>query len=710
MLENDGTETGSEIPENSAPIPEENTSALNAATQSRDALSGLDQHDLFANFDPADEEDVEDYNDPMVDDLEDPEMLGGNRGQAGAMFGNMAERAFGRATSPRLYAQAAQFPTVAQLRIWRIENGIPVGLGAIECGATEEDLVFQFKEAMPKKGEGRCQYKLRPIDINGQELGKEVTLFISENHAAIQKMRRMDEASREDEDYPRQRRRRGMFDEDEGSSRHLSSMMDRMMRTHDDRQEYLHSTLEEERERMRRLRDEVANERIDLANNAAQGVQQITSKLMQEEAKRVEQAQKAQAEHSQMLLTTLTSIFSQQQTMMASQFEAQRRSDQFRLEQERQRAERERMEMEERRKRDQMEMEERRRREQQEYDRKMQAERQYLELRMLREKEESERKGMREREERERREKWIHAEQERKDIRERSAAKERELERQRRHEMMMADLKAQQTRDREHAERMMILSKQELSNKAMGGLGELLPKAGEMLKNFGMEPSDIVQRIFAPPAAEESGSMWAETLPKLLGAGADVARAVVASKAGEMPMVAPPQMMPPEMQGYPAISDELYQRKRTVPATLPQQNPYEDEEEYDDFEPDPIPVSAPEGGVISFKNTKLYSDEPAAIPQPHELATASGMDMAAQKVGRLAIRALVQKLATSKPDLWTGIITQAISAEIQIYHYIKAVSVKTALTETGAAEPLVFKIIEAMKGSGLVPSDIPYGD
>lgn len=710
MLTKDGVEP---TEKSSIESDEENTSALNAATQSRDALSGLDQHDLFANFDPEEEEDVEDYNDPMVDNLDDPELLGGSRGQAGSLFGNMAERAFGRATSPRLYAQAAQFPTVAQLRIWRIENGIPVGLGAIECGATEEDLVFQFKEAMPKKGEGRCQYKLRPIDINGNELGKEVTLFISENHAAIQKMRRMDEADKENEEYPRGRGRRG-FGEEENSG--LSNMMDRMMRTHDDRQEYLHTTLEDERERMRRLRDEVANERIDLANNAAQGVQQITSKLMQEEAKRVEQAQKSQAEHSQMLLTTLTSIFSQQQTMMSSQFEAQRRADQFRLEQERQRAERERMEMEERRKRDQMEMEERRRREQQEYDRKMQGERQYLELRMMREKEESERKGMREREERERREKWIHAEQDRKDLRERSSSKERELERQRRHEMMMADLKAQQTRDREHAERMMILSKQELSNKAMGGLGELLPKASEMMKGFGLEPADIVQRIFAPPAAEEGGSMWAETLPKLLGAGADVARAVVASKTGEMPMVAPPQMMPQEMQGYPAITDEIYQRSKKA---APQENPYlgeeedygEGEEYLDEYpEREPLVTPPPEGGVINFKDTKLYDDQRPSIPPPQELATASGMDLAAQKAGRLAIRALVQQLATSQAPLWTGIITQAISAEIQIYHYIKAVTVKAALEETGAAQPLVLKILESMKNSGLVPPDISYGE
>jgi hypothetical protein len=140
-------------------------------------------------------------------------------------------------------------------------------------------------------------------------------------------------------------------------------MMDRMMRTHDDRHDHLNSALEEERERMRMLRDQTANERIDLATNAAQGVQQITSKLMEEEAKRVQISQRAQAEHSQMLLTTLTSIFSQQQTMMQTQLEAQRRADQFRLEQERERGVKDREDAAEKRRRDQMEYEERRRRE-----------------------------------------------------------------------------------------------------------------------------------------------------------------------------------------------------------------------------------------------------------------------------------------------------------------------------------------------------------
>ena len=92
-----------------------------------------------------------------------------------------------QSTSPRLYAQVAQFPTCSQLRIWRRENGIPVGLGVIDSQASEEDLIREFASAMPKPGEGKIQFKLRAIDITGQEMGQEINLTISDHHPALQR-------------------------------------------------------------------------------------------------------------------------------------------------------------------------------------------------------------------------------------------------------------------------------------------------------------------------------------------------------------------------------------------------------------------------------------------------------------------------------------------------------------------------------------------
>ena len=171
---------------------EEDLSALNAAATSQETLAATDQEDLFSTFAPDEEEDIEAdrINDPSIAHLEEPPIIGG-RGRDSDLFGARAESPIGRALSPRLYSQAAQFPTCTQLRVWKYENGQPIGLGAIDAMATEEDFCRSFYDAMPRRGEGRCQYRLRPIDINGAELGQEVTLWISEHHAAMQHIRRM---------------------------------------------------------------------------------------------------------------------------------------------------------------------------------------------------------------------------------------------------------------------------------------------------------------------------------------------------------------------------------------------------------------------------------------------------------------------------------------------------------------------------------------
>ena len=114
--------------------------------------------DEFA-FDP----DVEDLNDPDVESLSEPPLIG-VRPQPSDMFGDEAEN-FGRATSPKLYAQASQFPTAVQFRVWRWENGVPVALGAIDAEATEEDFVRQFCDAVPRRADGQFTFPLRPIDI-----------------------------------------------------------------------------------------------------------------------------------------------------------------------------------------------------------------------------------------------------------------------------------------------------------------------------------------------------------------------------------------------------------------------------------------------------------------------------------------------------------------------------------------------------------------
>lgn len=689
--------------------------------QSKNALASLNHDDLFAAFNPDDEDDAEEdaFNDPNIAHLDEPPLLGG-RGRDTSLFGNRASTPVGRATSPRLYSQAAQFPTCSQLRVWKWENGVPVGLGAIDSMATEEDLVQQFFEAMPRRGEGRCQFKMRPIDINGNEMGQEINIIISEHHAALQRKRRMLEEEKH-----------GMFGSlhqqdpifeapapDPGSqlAGEMSRIFEKMLETSEYRSRALEDALEAERDRMRDQEQERARERVDLATNAAQGVQVLTQRMMEDESRRAERAMKMQGDQSQMMVNTLTSIFAQQNAMMQSSMEAARRNDEFRLEQERQRAERERREAEDRRIRERDEQEARRRQEREEAERKMLLEREYLDKKLLREeselaarlererrdyevklqreREEREARDRRDREDREARERWFAEERARRESREREDAKEREADRQRQHDRMMKELEQQQSRDREHAERMMILSRQELSNKAMGGIGELLPKASGFLREMGMEPAEVVQRILGGGRGdeEERPSIWAETLPKLLGAGADIAKAALGG--GIAPAAMPPVQALPQYQQYPDIEIPELTRDMYKQAVPRYQEPPRSQEPI--ITPAPRDVEQPQGVQMAIMDTS-------------KLASEAGLTTHQQKQGRVGMRKLVAKLSGTIEESWEGSITEALMTNLDIYHYIQAVSVVLACAEAGADPTFTDRIIAALQQSSLVPDDLNYG-
>ena len=141
----------------------------------------------YADVDDEDP-DLADMNDPNVTSLGEPPLIGGGR-QTSDIFGSPADR-IGRVTSPKLYAQAAHFPTATQFRVWKMENGIPVAIGAIDAEATEDDFIRMFYTAMPSEGDGRFQYCFRPVDIRGKELGKEFSLNISEHHGELVRIRK----------------------------------------------------------------------------------------------------------------------------------------------------------------------------------------------------------------------------------------------------------------------------------------------------------------------------------------------------------------------------------------------------------------------------------------------------------------------------------------------------------------------------------------
>jgi len=664
------------------------------------------------------EAEVSALNDPDVEHLTDPPLIGGgsSRSREEDLFGQSAEYAMGRAMSPRLYSQAAQFPTCSQLRVWKWENGVPVGLGAIAAAATEEDLVRRFASAMPKRGEGRGQFKLRPIDIRGQELGQEVTLVISEHHAAIQELRIREEDERS----------QGGANHAQGGGGEAYGEMGRMfehaLEAAESRSNALETALERERERIREEDIQRAQERIDLATNAAQGVQVLTQRMMSDESNRAERSMKMQGEQSQTLVTTLTSIFSQQQSMMQQSSDQQRRADEFRLEQERQRADRERQAAEDRRSTEAQESQARRHRERdeaegkrgterEEMDHRLKLEREEaqrrfeqhrldLESRLTREREDMERKERRESGESERRDRWMAEERTRREERLSREMSEREGERSRQHERAMKDAETSAQRDREHAERMMQLSKIEMENKANAGGMNILGSAAGMLEQFGIKPSEILPRLFTP---EEKGGGWLDVLPGLLGAAAEVAKANMQGKA-------PPQI-PTQQQA--ALPPPGFQN----PATMGP-GPFRGRQRGPMFGaapggPDPMLAELDE---MEFES--LAEEEPEPDPPPTEnqaqatematIAADAGVPLKAQKSARVELRRLVRVLAGSPAEEWQSHILTALQNELSIYHYVKAVTVTAALLEAGAEPGLADAITAEMRASPVVPADLPY--
>ena len=520
------------------------------------------------------------------------------------------------------------------------------------------------------------------------------------------------------------RRSMGGFDWDDedsiGSGQSIDSVMapqmDRMMNATERRMELLEKQLEMERDELRRREELRMQEQVDMATNAAQGVQVLTERMMQDESKRAERAMAMQTEQSQTLVTTLTSIFAQQQSMLNGQMEQQRRQDEYRLEQERQRASREREEERSRRDRERLELEERRLREREEYERRMREERESVErklaaeqrrveLRLQREREEMQLRVLRDKEEREARERWFAEERLRRESQEREDSKQKQHERQRQHERMMRELELQQQKDREHAERMMILSKQELTNKAMGGLGEMLPMATGLLGKIGLEPMDVVQKIFAPE--KEETSAWSDTLPKILGAGADIARNVLGGGAPPVPPIAMGQPMPQ----IPMQSDfgEIDYRQGMERMRQPIQQ----------FEEEPLgDPNLDDPQVIRYQDTipptKPQESSPIILPQQPpksnmDLASQAGMTLSEQRDARNGMSKLVATLHGSDQSEWEGHITTGLMSEPQIFTYIQSVSVRSAIKETGADNQLTENIVLALQQSALVPNDINYG-
>jgi hypothetical protein len=255
---------------------------------------------------------------------------------------------------------------------------------------------------------------------------------------------------------------------------------------------------------------------------------------------------------------------------------------------------------------------------------------------------------------------------------------------------MVKDAEMSSQRDREHSERMMQLSKIEMDSRAQQGGMDILGNAASMLAQFGIEPSEILPKIFAKD--EESGGGWLDALPSLLGVAAEVAKVGMASKGGppQLPMV-PQQQIPMQPHGFgdPAMM---------APSPFMAQ--------------EPAPMFGHEPQQAATEPNVAEEAPPVAAPVTVISARAAAADLPlkSQKAARIGLRNLVRKLSSAGQEEWESHILESLSGELAIYHYVKAVSVAAALHEAGAPEPLAEAIMMAMKQNTIIPDDLPFSE
>lgn len=802
--------------------------------------------DLDADeFDP----DLADLNDPDVQTLSEPPLLGG-RARSHDMYGEEAS-SVGRPSSPKLWTTANRFKEAVQFRVWRMENGVPVGLGAIGIDSSEEDFVRNFFDAMPQQGDGRFQYVLRPIDVRGKELGKEINVNISEHHATLARLRERQRREAEGAGGWGGRSGGDVIVQGGGSdagayyAEEMGRMFEHSVEMAETQTKQLQAQLERERAELREQERMRAEERVRAAENASSVTERMTEKLLMTDKQRSAEALSSQKETSQLVMTTLTTTFAQQQEASRLQAERDRQMEMQRQEQERAFHERREKEMEAQRLREREENQRRRQEEREEHERKMERERHEAERkererkeeleakreqmrieieerrreddrrreqdrldwerRQASEKEDRERKERAERErfereklelltrqeqerlrfeqaredarradeqrERERREEMErreqsrlaetsllqkqlemqaqrdreHAErmmemarQEREAQREAQLARERqerdareftEQQRQRAHELQLKEMEIQKERDREHAERMIQLSKGE-----GGGSGGLAGIA-EML---GMDTPEVLSRIFG-----DGESSWSDAMPKVLGGLGEMAKVMMSARTP--PTVEQPKRVKVQHgrratgseqkmvavqtpQGVKMIStDELQALQQHQLDQMQAQGV-----RVQPIKVDPSSIELPDApfrppGMAAGDKDEVVT-RPEAEPVSTQVAEAqskldagekvdtvkrakdAGINLVKQRKARRAIRALGDKLAVSAQDEWMGIVTEAISANMDIYYYLRAVTVYAALAEAHLSAELAEQIAEALRGSGVTSDVLPFDE
>lgn len=647
--------------------------------------------------------------------------------------GEQASTVQGRSSSPLLFVQAAGHETVSQLKVYKVEAGVPVTLGAIGADATEDDLVRTFRASMPKPGEGRIKFVIRPIDSENRELGLEATLWMSEDHVAVQRLRAMELAVKA-----------GSAPAGHGFGSVLPpDVMSIIGRTVD----RSYSSAEAERQYTRDFMASLGKERIALAEASSSTVQSFAEKMLQTEAQRAEAARISAIEQAKQGQESMSAFFGAQLNLAEKAAQQQAERDERDRLREHARMERERQDAEARAKDAQVQAEKLLTREREYAERrlmeakseqearireaelKIQRERAETELRLKEmevklsnerqmaqdrqreEREERERRDRTEREERERRDKAEREEKERKDRLEREDAVRREEDRKREHEWKLKQLEIEAQQRREHDERMASVQQMQLTaamqaaNQSKTDIKGLLAEVSTTLQAFGVDPKELIQKVLNPPAPEQDNTAaWASLAGQVMGTVGEVAKAKMTSDAlrsqnrRQLPPVAPVQQI--------GVVNSQQPQRTILPPQQPPQNVRP---------PQASPQPAQNNGSKPPPQTppaakQQNQSDPKATKAPEEKGPeVITISLEQQKAARKALTLLVKKLGENQESSWQAIIISDLMTEKAIYPYVQAVSLIKAMQEAGASEEMADKIIDGLLDNPLVPEDLNYG-
>jgi hypothetical protein len=260
----------------------------------------------------------------------------------------------------------------------------------------------------------------------------------------------------------------------------------------------------------------------------------------------------------------------------------------------------------------------------------------------------------------------------------------------------------------------------------------------KMFAQFGIPPEEVFPRMFGTKRGgggeeeeegEEKSPGWMAALPAAMGMMGEFAKAMASKNAAAPPRPAPQYMAPQQMAPQPPPQQYV----APLPPPRPAQRPNVQRPPQAARLPAPPmdEIAAPsEDGVIRMvppsslgevervgtmrvvPNEEVAPAPTARPPQASlsELAAGAGLNLKAQKAARTGLRNLVKKVAASEEEKWEELIATAIMQEINIYHYVNAVTVRAAMLEGGASEELAARVMSAMRSSEMVPKDLPYGD